>query len=420
MTVLKEILLQLFLALMPFLMFSVYYRDQPRNFTKKFIVITGLISLFLSMTFGASAVSGYFFDIRYVIVFFGLIFGGLQAGIILLLEFVLYRLYLGGDGTGLAMLIMTIMFPLSLLLWKLYLNSRRKMPVILLAGSVFSLISLLLVYLHNPDSIEHNLMFYIVVIPAQNFIGSWLLISLFQKAVIEKEVVINYAQNEKVEMISQVAASLVHEVRNPLTAVKGFLKLIRESALERDRVHRYIDICVSELERTEYILSEYLSMSKPLKDHQESTDLRHLLRATLEVMRPYANMNNVGLEEHYSAGPVWILANPEKTKQVLMNLIKNAIEACYDIPDGKVSLDLTATNGKATLIIEDNGIGMTEDQIDRLGSVFFSTKSKGTGLGLSFSYQAIRAMGGTVSLKSVHRAGTRFTIMLPLSEQAAG
>ncbi|WP_410771570.1 ATP-binding protein [Fontibacillus sp. BL9] len=420
MTVLKEIILQLFFALMPFLMFNVYYRDQPRNFTKKFIVITSVISLFLSMTFGASAVSGYLFDIRYVIVFFGLIFGGLQTGIILILEFVLYRLYLGGDGTGVAMLLMTIIFPLSLLLRKLYLNSRRKMPVILLAGSVFSLISLLLVYLHNPNSFEDNLMFHIIVIPVQNFFGNWLLISLFQKAVIEKKVVINYAQNEKVEMISQVAASLVHEVRNPLTAVKGFLKLIRESALERDRVHRYIDICVSELERTEYILSEYLSMSKPLKDHQEPTDLRHLLQVTMEVMRPYANMHNVGLDGQYAAGPVWILANPEKTKQVLMNLIKNAIEACYEIPGGKVSLDLTAAGGKATLIIEDNGIGMTEDQIERLGSVFFSTKSKGTGLGLSFSYQAIQAMGGTVSLKSVHRAGTRFTIKLPLSEQAAG
>lgn len=418
MTIVKEIILQLFFALMPFLMFNVYYRDSPRNYSRKFIIITTAICLFFSMTFGASAVTGYYYDIRYVFLFFGLIFGGLPAGLILLLEFVLYRLYLGGDGMGIAMVIMLIIFPLSLALRRMYLAARQKVPVVLLAGFIFFFVPLLFVYLYNPDPIENNLLFHIFVVPVQNFIGNWLLISLFQKAVKDKELFIEYAQNEKVLVISQVAASLVHEVRNPLTAVKGFLKLIRESSLERDKVNRYIDICVSEMERTEYILSEYLSISKPLTDHQESTDLSNLLKITVEVMRPYANMNNVALEGQIPEGRIWILANPEKIKQILMNMIKNAIEACYDSTEGRVTLELGAVGGEAVLTIEDNGIGMTKDQIEKLGSVFFSTKARGTGLGLTFSYQAIQAIGGTVSLKSVHRGGTRFTITLPLHERA--
>ncbi len=418
MTIVKEIILQLFFSLMPFLMFNVYYRDKPRNVSRKFIIVTTAICLFFSMTLGASVVSGYFYDIRYVLLLFGLIFGGLQAGVILLLEFVLYRLHIGGDGTGIALLIMVILFPLSLVLSRIYHACLRKMPVIILAGFIFFFVPFLFVYWQTPESIENNLMFHILVMPVQNFIGSWLLISLFQKAIKDKELFINYAHNERVEMIGQVAASLVHEVRNPLTAVKGFLKLIRESALERDRVNRYIDICVTEVERTEYILSEYLSISKPLTDHQEPTDLSDLLQITVEVMRPYANMNNVGLEGRISVPSVLILANPEKTKQILMNMIKNAIEACYDSTEGKVTLELGVAGGKAVLTIEDNGIGMTKDQVEKLGTVFFSTKAKGTGLGLTFSYQAIQAMGGTVTLKSVHGAGTRFTISLPIYERA--
>ncbi|WP_334075413.1 MULTISPECIES: HAMP domain-containing sensor histidine kinase [Paenibacillus] len=416
MTVVKEIILQLFFALIPFLAFNVYYRDKPRNFSTPFIIVISTICLFFSMTFGASAVSGYFYDIRYIILFFGLLFGGYRAGLFLLPEFVLYRLYLGGDGTWVAMLILLVTLPISLLLYKWYRKTDKKWGVTLTAGSVFSIVPLLLVYWYNPALIESHLWFHIVIIPVQNFFGSCLLIWLFQKAAADKDLFIRYMQNKKVEVVSQVAASLVHEVRNPLTAVKGFLKLIRESRLDQEKVQRYIDICISEMERTEYILSEYLAISKPLTDQQEATDLAHQLRITVEVMRPYANMNNVILELEAPGDPVPILANPEKIKQILVNLIKNAIEACYAVTDGKVTLDLWTEASKAVLTIADNGIGMTEDQVERLGSVFFSTKSRGTGLGLNFSYQAVQGMGGTISLKSVHRAGTRFTITLPLCE----
>lgn len=416
MTVVKEIILQLFFALIPFLAFNVYYRDKPRNFSTRFVIVTSMICLFFSMTFGASAVSGYFYDIRYIILFFGLLFGGLKAGLLLLPEFVLYRLYLGGDGTWIAMLILLVTFPISLLLYKWYRSIDKKWMVTLSAGAVFSIVPIVFVYWYNPESIENHIWFHVLVIPVQNFVGSWLLIWLFQKAAADKDMFIRYVQNEKVEVISQVAASLVHEVRNPLTAVKGFLTLIRESRLDQEKVNRYIGICISEMERTEYILSEYLAISKPLTDLQEATDLAHQLRITVEVMRPYANMNNVALELEAPREPVPILANPEKIKQILVNLIKNAIEACYAVSDGKVTLDLRTEGSKAILTIEDNGIGMTEDQVERLGSVFFSTKSRGTGLGLNFSYQAVQGMGGTITLKSVHRAGTCFTITLPLYE----
>ncbi|MFD1174972.1 ATP-binding protein [Paenibacillus puldeungensis] len=413
---LKEIILQLFFGLMPLVMFNIYYRDQPRNYSQKFIVITSMLCLFFSMTFGASAVSGYFYDIRYIIMFFGMIFGGIHTGLILLAEFVLYRLYLGGEGMWVAMAILTVTFPLSILLYRLYERAKRKLIITITAGAFFSFVPIVFVYMYNPQSILDHLVFHIFVVPIQNLLGCWLLISLFNKAVLDKQLFIEYAQNERVKAIGHVAASLVHEVRNPLTAIKGFLTLMRGSRLEPGKTERYIDICMSEIERTEYILSEYLSISKPNSDEQVPSDLQAILHITRDVMNPYANLNNVVLEIESPPEPVWILANPDRMKQVLVNFIKNAVEACADTPhgDGRVALNLQISTRKVTLKISDNGVGMTQEQLNHLGSIYFSTKSSGTGLGMTFSYQAVHTFGGTISVESTQGAGTEFTIKLPL------
>lgn len=281
---LKGILLQLFIALMPFILFNVYYRDKTQNYSKRFIVITSTLCLFLSMTFASSVKEGIIFDVRYVIMFFGLVFGGLQTGFILLAEFILYRFYLGGEGTWTAMLILMFTFPLSVLFYKLYQNAHRTSLITLSAGIAFSAIPLINVYYHYPNYVLENLAFHILVIPVQNSIGIWLLMSLFNKSISDKELFIKYAQNEKMKAISHVAASLAHEVRNPLTAVKGLLKLIRELPLSKDKIEQYIDISIDEIQRTETILSEYLSISKPLTERREHTDLSRQLQVIISWM----------------------------------------------------------------------------------------------------------------------------------------
>lgn len=414
MNIAKEVLLQHFFSLMPFVIFNIYYRDKMQNYDRKFIIITSVICLFLSMTFGAGVINGFFYDSRFVIIFFGLVFGGLQTGFILLFEFILYRLYLGGAGAWPAMITMSIAFPLSIILYKIYQKTQRKSLIILTAGLIISIIPIATIYIRNPVDVTSHLVFHTFAIPVQNAIGIWLLIALFQRAVSNKELYIKYAQNEKMEAISHVAASLAHEVRNPLTAVKGFLKLMRENSMERNKVDGYIDICTEEIQRTESILSEYLSISKPLTEKQVVVDLQLEIFAIIDVMKPYANMHNVQLNIEDRVHTVQILANPDKIKQVLLNFIKNAIEACANVADGEVNLYLEATGSTAKLIIKDNGIGMSKEQVNRLGSIYFSTKMKGTGLGLTYSYQVIHELGGSVSVSSTPQAGTQFTISLPV------
>ncbi|MCL6459690.1 MAG: two-component sensor histidine kinase, partial [Gorillibacterium sp.] len=140
----KEILLQLFFALLPFIMFNIYYRDKPRNFSRKFILITCTISLFLSVTFSYHDDSGVICDIRYIIIYFGMIFGGWQTGFILLLEFVIYRLYLGGPEVWVALAIP--MFPLLILFYIINKRTQRFVLVTILAGITFTIIPYAITY----------------------------------------------------------------------------------------------------------------------------------------------------------------------------------------------------------------------------------------------------------------------------------
>ncbi|QDS37613.1 GHKL domain-containing protein [Brevibacillus brevis] len=417
MSLLKEVILQWFFAIIPFVFFNIYYRDKMRNYSRSFIVITSSACMFLAMTFAPTVTNGMFFDIRHVIILFGLVYGGIEIALLLLIEALIYRYYLGGEGTWVALLILTVNFVLSLFLYRHYKASYRKTLYLFMTSAIFSTVALGTTYYFFPTYVTQHLVYYTIVIPIQNFFGLWLLMSLFSKCVSDKELFIRHAQNEKIQTMSHVAASLAHEVRNPLTAVKGFLKLIQESPENLVKIDQYIRISLDEIQRTEAILTEYLAISKPLKERHEIINVSEHLHAIREVMLPFANMHNVELTLQDFERPVTIKANPDEFKQVLVNFIKNAIEACSDISEGKVSLDLLIERNKALLVIKDNGVGMDAGQISRLGMIYFSTKTTGTGLGLTYSYHVIHAIGGTVNVSSKPRVGTKFTIMLPYKAQ---
>jgi len=257
------------------------------------------------------------------------------------------------------------------------------------------------------------LIYNILAILIQN-LCIWLLVTLFNKSVSDKELYINYIEQEKFHTISHIAASLAHEVRNPLTTVKGFLQLIREQLPHDKKLTGYIDISMDEVQRTESILSEYLSISKPLIQHHEQVNLAEEIQIVINMMTPYANMNKVILESLVSNDPIYIKGNSSEIKQVLINFVKNAVEACEQAASGKVIIITRVESRVVVIRIKDYGIGMDKEQLKRLGSIYFTTKSKGTGLGLTFSYQVIRALGGNVIADSEPSIGTTFTISLPL------
>ncbi len=213
---------------------------------------------------------------------------------------------------------------------------------------------------------------------------------------------------EKLNTIGELAASIAHEVRNPLTVVKGFLQLLEKE--EKGTKKNYYSISLSELNRAEEIISDYLNFAKPQFRHIEKVEISQLAREMIHLLNPYALKGNVELSIARST-EAFIKTDRNQLKQALINLIKNAIEATP--PEGKVRVHIEKNRENITVTIKDTGKGMTEEQLKRIGTLFYSTKEKGTGLGMMVSLRIIEEHGGTLMLTSEIGVGTEAIVVLP-------
>lgn len=218
---------------------------------------------------------------------------------------------------------------------------------------------------------------------------------------------------EKLNTLGELAASIAHEVRNPLTVVKGFLQLMmqRKQDEQGERAFSYLPLVRGELERAETIIGEYLNFAKPQLVKEESFDLRELLSQIHVIMMPLALKE--GLDFTYEAEePVMIQGDRAKLQQAMLNIVKNAVEATPS--GGCVSMVMRSEETNASILVSDTGRGMTPEQLQRIGTLFYSTKEKGTGLGMTVSWQIVRHMGGDIVYRSKLNTGTEVTVTFPL------
>ena len=218
-------------------------------------------------------------------------------------------------------------------------------------------------------------------------------------------------QSEKLTVAGQLAAGIAHEIRNPLTAIKGFFKLLeREAKTQKD----YYPIIESELDRIELILSELLLLAKPNAVKFEEISLATVLKEVTTLLETQSILSNIWFElkVDVASEDAKIKGDPNQLKQVFINLLKNGIEA---MDNGGVIKISTEFQSKGILVtVLDQGVGIPEELINRLGEPFFTTKNTGTGLGLMITYNIIKNHGGTVSVSSKKGIGTKFDIFLPI------
>ncbi|HYK72913.1 MAG TPA: ATP-binding protein [Pseudoneobacillus sp.] len=218
---------------------------------------------------------------------------------------------------------------------------------------------------------------------------------------------------EKMNAIGQLAASVAHEIRNPMTVVKGFLQLFLGKKHMSEEEHSYLRLMIDEMNRAEIIINDYLSLAKPdINQEAEKINANDLALKAMDLMNSYAMLSkNIELATHFEK-QVSIKGNTSELKQVLINILKNGIEAMKD--GGKLSLTVSEFNGYGVFEIRDTGIGMNLDELSRLGTAFYSLKEKGTGIGLMVCYQIIDRMKGRIEVDSEKGIGTTFKIYLPL------
>ena len=210
--------------------------------------------------------------------------------------------------------------------------------------------------------------------------------------------------------LGQMSASIAHEIRNPLTALKGFMELIKSEAPVSQE--NYFSIMDQEFERLDSILSELLFLSKPRSMNVEKVDLVELAKEAIDFMQFEALMHQVilQLEVDETLSHV-VLGNEGRLKQMLINLVKNAIQAMDK--QGSISIRLHATSNYVQLCVQDEGVGMNKEAYNNLFKPFFTTKDQGTGLGLPLVKKIMDDMNGTVEVESMPNIGTTFILTFP-------
>ncbi|WP_052339394.1 sensor histidine kinase [Gorillibacterium massiliense] len=217
---------------------------------------------------------------------------------------------------------------------------------------------------------------------------------------------------EKIKILSDLAASIAHEVRNPMQVTRGFLQLLSNKSDAESKVH--FKMAINELDRASAIITDFLTFAKPELDTVVRIDLRQELSTIETIMCSMVAMHQGVLRVRVPEN-LHILGNPSKFKQAFINLIKNSIESLRD--EGIIEIDAWAEANTVVIRIKDNGEGMCEDQIAKLGEPYFSTKTKGTGLGLMVTFRLIELMKGTLEFRSAIGKGTEAIVRFPLAEE---
>jgi anti-anti-sigma regulatory factor/anti-sigma regulatory factor (Ser/Thr protein kinase) len=207
--------------------------------------------------------------------------------------------------------------------------------------------------------------------------------------------------------VGQIAAGIAHEVRNPLTAVKGFLQL-----LEQEGKHEYIDIAQTELENALITLNNLLQVSKPdLEDEDFQTfNLVVELESILNLFQD--KLYDVTIVKEFNDTNTLIMGKKNQFKKAFFNLIKNAIEAIES--EGTVTIAHYVSDNEVVVIIRDTGVGIPKEKLSILGTPFYTTKDDGTGMGLTQVFSVIYQHGGNIMVDSQVNVGTTFTIRIPL------
>jgi len=214
-------------------------------------------------------------------------------------------------------------------------------------------------------------------------------------------------RSEKMSVAGQLAAGIAHEIRNPLTSLKGFLQLIQAGI---DGKEEYYGIMNEEIEKIETITSELLFISKPMTNDRREESVIAMLQDVCTLLRSQAKLHNVDLVLNYEENEV-VHCDRSQIKQVFINLIKNAVEVMEE--GGRISVDVESDEGHVWVSITDEGPGIPKHLVDKIKEPFFTTKKNGTGLGLMITNQILEKHEGDMTVYENQPSGSVFRVMLP-------
>ena len=395
-------------------------QDRINRSKKLYPVVFALlmtVDQILCMSFPFNFTSEFRFDLRAIPMILGVFYGGYGTGLLMFVAFAIYRLLIGGPMRYLALVVFALMLGAAGMVRRKYNTASQptKLWLAMVPMAVGVVLSDLIIHQHVADKISINftLVFYSIL----NFVTLFVTISIIEYTNENLKIREEVNRTEKYHVLGELAASIAHEIRNPMTVARGFLQLTAESKDVAFQQKSYLQTALGELDRAHSIIDEYLTFAKPRVDLQEPTDVRLQIQHVVDVLRPYATLNNVIISPSVE-GSLCVMCEPQKFTQVLINICKNGIEAMPT--GGMLTIVTSCRKARVSIDIMDTGIGMTDEQLQRLGDPFYSTKANGTGLGLMTSYRIFEALNGKIEVYSERGKGTTFSLQMPLYEKHAG
>ncbi|UII57080.1 ATP-binding protein [Cytobacillus spongiae] len=382
------------------------YKKRVRNANRVIFVVAGIITI-LVVSFPYVLEPGNIYDLRKIPIILASFYGSIPVGISIIIIMFVYRYVLGGIGVILTLIIYSILLVLLIVFEKKFKRATIKGKIIissLLAGGTSFLGPFIDLFSGIPILENDYLNFYLLF-----FLGNSVFMGIC--VYMTEGIINNYrlrermVRNEKLGVVSQLAASLAHEIRSPLTASRGFAQLLEEMVTDETQLN-YIRITKNEMDRALSTIEDYLTFAKPEAHRLSEVNLREVLLQVNEILTPYKVQNNVCL--HLNLHNCYIQADSSKLLQCFVNIVKNAIESMPS--GGSVRIYLRRNRETIFVSIKDHGKGMSVEELDRLGTPFYSTKEKGTGLGMMVSMRLIQLMKGTIEFQSEVNKGTEVIV----------
>ncbi|AZV42589.1 hypothetical protein BAOM_1980 [Peribacillus asahii] len=412
----KDLLINFLFTILPlFLVQMIYfakYSYRFENFKRRTFAIFPIVSLILCMIFPVATGPYYVWDLRWIPFILGWLYGGYKLGIPLLFLMLSIRFWLNGDN-GFYIACITF-FSFSIVLFfisKYFSQFSVKYKVIISSSLTFIGLMISLLVSEQLFNINRgaNLWTQYISIQIIAMVFTNLLWEVIQA---NFQVLQKLVKAEKLQMVSHLAASISHEVRNPLTTSRGFIQMLSEETSDQKR-KQYTEIALQELDRATEVINDYLTFAKPALEKEEKIHVAEEIQHVINIITPLANMNSIQIKLSLLEDDQYVVKGERKKfQQCLINMLKNGIESME--VNGKLHVIQTNNQDTIQIDIRDEGSGMTQEQINRLGEPYFTTKEKGTGLGMMVSYSIINQMNGQITVVSEQGIGTCFSIKLPI------
>ncbi len=240
---------------------------------------------------------------------------------------------------------------------------------------------------------------------------TWIFTAIMRDISSQKKMEQRFLENEKLAAVGLAVSRIVHEIKNPLVAIGGFVHSLYQKEEDPSK-KRKLELVLREVQRLEKLLTDISQFGKPLKLELKKVDIIELCQEALDVYRP--RLEEAGIKIVFKApeAPIYLEVDEERLKEVLFNIMQNALEAMPE--GGTLEFEIRPEEEQVNLIIRDTGPGIPEHVLKQLFTPFFTTKKRGTGLGLSISRKIVEAHGGHI-IGQNYEKGAEFIVVLPKS-----